>query len=80
MKKAIAGFRYNTETAELIDRYSSPDQGKPDSIQISLYQTTKAKKGFLHGKGGMLTIFKGKEDIIPVSGSQAISIIDYIEI
>lgn len=81
MKKIINGFRYNTESAQLVGRYES---GHPQSDfqwwSAGLYVTKTARRFFLAGEGGPMTQFASRsgdsigygEKIIPMNANEAL--------
>lgn len=79
MKKIINGKMYNTETASLVAKYSSPHyQGDAHNIEEELYQKTTGEY-FIHGQGGAMTrycsvyanSFSSGSDIIPMDTESA---------
>lgn len=74
MKKTISGFRYDTTKSIEIGSYNTLFS-KNDQMywQATLYKTERASCCFLAGNGGQMTIFKGKERIIPMTKEEAIA-------
>lgn len=61
MKKIICKVTYDTENAELIQKFISGNFGEPDGYEESLYKTADGKY-FLYVNGGEASIYP-KEDI-----------------
>ena len=81
MKAAIEGFRYNSDTANLIGEFDNLGKGAESREDMhhwraALYITPVAKRYFLAGEGGAMTRFcpPGQERghrIIPLTPLQA---------
>lgn len=67
------GVRYNTDSAKLIGTGNSieRDEASPERWEAGLYQRPQVKDFFLAGSGNSMTVFGGKERIIPISAKQA---------
>lgn len=61
MKKIICKCEYDTETAELVKKYTVGEFGDPAGYEESLYQTPKGSY-FLYVNGGAESIY-ATEDI-----------------
>ena len=61
MKKVICKVEYDTETSELIGKFTSGELGDPAGYEESLYQTADGKY-FIYVNGGAESIYT-KEDI-----------------
>ena len=61
MKKIICKVEYNTETAQLIGKYTNGTFGDPAGYEESLYLTEDGKY-FIYVNGGAESIYN-KEDI-----------------
>ncbi len=71
MKIIYQGVTYDTEKSEIIGVYISPeDNTHPAYISATLYRATHGRY-FMHGSGGLLTKFNGRERILPVSDETA---------
>ena len=73
MNVTIAGIRYNTLNATLIGAGGWPpeDKASPEWWQAGLYRKPQSRDFFLAGSGNSMTIFGGKDRIIPVSAKAA---------
>ena len=61
MKKVICKVEYDTETAQLIGKFTSGAFGDPAGYEESLYQTADGKF-FIYVNGGAASVY-AKEDI-----------------
>jgi hypothetical protein len=80
MKKIINGFRWDTETADKVCDISEGYAGDFRRIDAALYRTRRAKKFFIAGEGGPMTMFAksegqnnwtGGSGIIPIGDDEA---------
>lgn len=71
MKKTIQGIAYDTETARLVCVFKNAERQSLNFWHAGLYATPRAGRYFLAGNGGLMTIFKNKSRIIPLSASDA---------
>lgn len=80
MKKIIQGFRWDTEKADKVCDIQEGYAGDFRRIDAGLYCTQRARKFFLAGSGGPMTVFAksvdqnswtGSEGIIPISDEDA---------
>ena len=80
MKRIIDGKVYNTDTAEIVDKYEYGLPGDLDYVDEALYRKRKTGEFFLAGEGGPRTIFgrydgmgtyHGGEGIVRVTYEQA---------
>lgn len=71
MRKATKGIRYDTDKADLVASAAHRDAPAHSAWTASLYLTERVQRPFLWGNGGIMTLFKGKEDIIPLTDEQA---------
>lgn len=80
MKKIIQGFRWDTDKADKVCDIQEGYAGDFRRIDAGLYRTKRAKKFFLAGAGGPMTVFAksvdqnswtGSEGIIPISDDDA---------
>ena len=69
MKKIICKVEYDTETAQLIGKFTSGEFGDPAGYEESLYQT-ESGKFFLYVNGGAESVY-AKEDIKRLSAAKA---------
>ncbi len=69
MKKIICKREYDTETAQLIKKYTAGEFGQPDGYEESLYMTPDGKY-FLYMNGGEKSPYK-KENIKSISAEKA---------
>ena len=86
MRASIAGFRYDTDKAELIGNHEHGTLVNDFSYwEASLYKTPRVGQYFLAGRGGPMTRFARRIDnhtvgfgerIIPISESDALDWID----
>jgi hypothetical protein len=80
MKKIIDGFRYDTDKADKVCDICEGGKGDFRHLDCALYCTRRAKRFYLAGFGGAMTVFAhrctdeslcGWEDIIPLSMEDA---------
>lgn len=71
MIRHYKGRRYDTSKAILIGQMISRECPDAEKWTASIYRTPIGGRYFLHGRGGSLTIFGGREKIIPISDEQA---------
>ena len=73
MNVTISGTRYSTNTAKLIGKggWDDADKASPEWWQAGLFQRPAAKDFFIAGSGNSMTIFGGKDRIIPISPRMA---------
>lgn len=64
MKKTINGVRYNSERAVRLGWHQAGEH--LTSWNAVLCKTPRAYRFFLVGNGGELTIFRGRQDLIPI--------------
>lgn len=69
MKKIICKVEYDTETAELIAKYTSGEFGEPEGYEESLY-ITPGGKYFLYTNGGEASAYSS-ENITRMSAAKA---------
>ena len=69
MKKVICKVEYDTETAELVAKFTSGNFGEADGYEESLYKTANGKF-FLYVNGGEESPYK-KEDIKRLAPAKA---------
>ena len=69
MKKTIAGIVYDTETAELIHKYTDGQIGDSEGYEESLYKSVEGKY-FLYVNGGKDSLYP-KENIKRMSPAKA---------
>ncbi len=69
MKKIICKVEYDTETSELVAKFTSGEFGEADGYEESLYKTANGKF-FLYVNGGEESIYT-KEDIKRLSPAKA---------
>ncbi len=69
MKKIICKVEYDTETAELISKFTSGEIGDSAGYEESLYMTANGKY-FLYTNGGEDSIYP-KENITRMSAAKA---------
>lgn len=89
MKKAIQGFRYDTEKAIVVCDVSNGLSNRDFSfIKAKLYKTKRSGRYFIAGVGGAMTSFAhvcsdgsriGGEKIIPISEKSAELLIKQLE-
>jgi hypothetical protein len=81
MKAIIKGFRYDTDKADLVCEIQESYRGNFRHIDAGLFCTKRAKRFFLAGSGGPMTIFatqvdqntwSGGSKIIPLSKESAL--------
>ena len=80
MKKIIDGFRFDTEKANKVCDIWEGNRGDFQHLDCALYCTKRAKKYFLAGYGGPMTVFSERfsdgsigsvEKIIPLTEADA---------
>ena len=69
MKKVICKVEYDTENAELVEKFTSGNFGDADGYEESLYKT-ESGKFFLYVNGGEESPYK-KEDIKRLAAAKA---------
>ncbi len=76
MKKIIQGFRWDTEKADKVCDIQEGYAGDFRRIDAGLYCTKRARKFFLAGSGGPMTVFAKSVDQTSWTGSEGIIPID----
>ena len=71
MRKATKGIRYDPAKAVLVASADHRDAPPQSAWTASLYRSERVQRPFLWGQGGIMTIFRGGEDIIPLTEDQA---------
>ena len=69
MKKVICKVEYDTETAEIVAKYTNGELGDPAGYEETLYKTQDGKY-FLYVNGGAESKY-AKEDIKRMSAAKA---------
>ena len=76
VKKIIQGFRWDTDKADKVCDITEGYAGDFRRIDAVLYRTKRAKKFFLAGSGGPMTVFAKSVDQNSWTGSDGIIPID----
>lgn len=73
IQATINGIRFTTRTANLVGHASSDGSVDFENWSAGLYCSPRSGRFFLAGEGGLMTRWKGRERIFPLSKAEALA-------